>query len=802
MTLNLNTVQKIKQGAFSFQSPEVFLNSSLFTELFFSEEFQDILSLVVVDEAHMIYLWGLVASRQSKSLIIFARLEDQAVFRPGYGHLGTRLMATNNIPVLLLSATCRPVAVSAITRSLMLQPSDINMIDGELTRPEIRLIRISMGSTLSSCDDLLPIFAPFSVTSAADSVPMIIYSGTRNRTFQVMKVVNEARATPYHQYDPNNRFIRRYHSVTSDDDKARTMEDFGAGKVPVISATMALGLGQNLKRVRCVIHMGRGDPAAIGQMVGRCGRDGNVGLGLLFMEPTRKNGRNAASDFDMELEQDDDSRMDALAVTNVCLRIALNLDNKLGYIPLDLGDPKVVQERKREEGLGFAKCKCSNCAPEEARVLVNVMQQLTVANFDSVMNDPSSITKDPNIVTMTRKRRKNRPKGTCNYPKHVAEDLVNHLIHSFDEFYFAYLGPRAEFPPSVFFGRTQALAIVDSIDQIHSNGANNLTLLETVIGGQTFSGQIDALGMAMIIWTNGEYYQLHLRNISELDRFIEAEGVRVREEMAAELLGLQVAVATRRQADKEAKMLQKAQAKEVAAAARTAARMLRASDEAVERARLHSEKAAYKASKEEEKLARLKVEADARAALKAATKAQKDAERAAEKAHRLGLKVPKMKKSPLGRANFKLARQAQMAQNRAGRNKNPLGEIITEDTRMDDGMVVTVEEAPEVTYGLPAELQTEAQDSVGPSGSLVNNKLSNNHSPPSDSHKASDGPGKLANSVIVQRNIQAVLVGPKGARHSHPRVQTRNQHNVSKILREGHNSSATEASRYEMLRGG
>jgi superfamily II DNA helicase RecQ len=276
----------------------------------------------------MIYLWGLVASKQSKSMIIFSRLEDQAVFRPGYGHLGTRIMATNNIPVLLLSATCRPVAVAAITTSLMLQPRDINMIDGELTRPELRLIRITMQSTLSSCDDLLRIFAPCSFTSAADSVPMIIYSGTRNRTFQVMKVVNEARNTRNHQYDPMDGFIRRYHSVTSDEDKLRVMDDFGAGRVPVISATMALGLGQNLKRVRCVVHMGRGDPAAIGQMVGRCGRDGNIGLGLLFMEPTRKNGRNLATDFGQGLEQDNDARMDALAVTKVCLRIALNIDNK------------------------------------------------------------------------------------------------------------------------------------------------------------------------------------------------------------------------------------------------------------------------------------------------------------------------------------------------------------------------------------------------------------------------------------------------------------------------------------------
>ncbi|EFP79530.2 uncharacterized protein PGTG_05851 [Puccinia graminis f. sp. tritici CRL 75-36-700-3] len=665
MTLNYDTVQKIKKGVFSFVylSPEVFLNSSLFTELFFSEEFQDILSLVVVDEAHMIYLWGLVASKQSKSLIIFARLEDQAVFRPGYGHLGTRIMATNNIPVLLLSATCRPVSVSAITTSLMLQPSDINMIDGELTRPEIRLVRVTMQSTLSSCDDLLRIFAPNNLISAGDSVPMIIYSGTRNWTFQVMKVVNEARNTPKHEYDPHDGFIRRYHSVTSDEDKLRVMDDFGCGKVPVISATMALGLGQNLKRVRCVVHMGRGDPAAIGQMVGRCGRDGNVGLGLLFMEPTRKNGRNAFSDFDVGMDQNDDARMDALAVTTVCLRISLNLDNKFGYIPLDPKDPRVIEERAREEGLGFSKCLCSSCAPNEANALMSVIQQMTRSNFDSLLQDPMSVEKDPCFVRMTRKRKSHGVKGTCSYPNHVAEDLEQHLIHTFEGFYFDFLGPRAEFPPSVFFGVTEARAIVGAIDQVRDGNTHNTSLLERLIGGQSFKGQIEVLDSAISSWMDGEYFQRHQLTLSNLDRFIEAEGIRIREMMAAELLVMQAAAASRRQDDQDSKKAKRAEQAALAAAARTAARLLKASDLAVEKARLQSKKAAEKACREEERLARKKHKAQERAATKAANKALA----AAEKSNKEEIKSAARKRLPQDRALKKAAKQDVLARNMAQR---------------------------------------------------------------------------------------------------------------------------------------
>jgi superfamily II DNA helicase RecQ len=192
---------------FHSQSPEVFLNSSLFTNLFFSKDFQNMLALIVIDKAHMIYLWGLVASKQSKFLSSFGRLDDQGVFWPSYGDLGTQLMATNHVPLLMLSATCRPLAVSSITTSLMLLPSDINMVEGKLTRPEIRFIWINMNYTLNLCKDLLQIFAPQTATSASDAVPTIIYSGTRNRTLQAMKVVNEACGSQLHKYGHKDDFI-------------------------------------------------------------------------------------------------------------------------------------------------------------------------------------------------------------------------------------------------------------------------------------------------------------------------------------------------------------------------------------------------------------------------------------------------------------------------------------------------------------------------------------------------------------------------------------------------------------------
>ena len=90
---------------------------------------------------------------------------------------------------------------------------------------------------------------------------------------------------------------------------------------------MALGLVQNWMCVQYVVHMGQGDPSAICQMIGRCGRDGKTGLAMLFFEKTCTNVKNKISQFKAGVDQSDDNCMDALAVTPVCLHIAFAIDN-------------------------------------------------------------------------------------------------------------------------------------------------------------------------------------------------------------------------------------------------------------------------------------------------------------------------------------------------------------------------------------------------------------------------------------------------------------------------------------------
>ncbi|KAH9468844.1 hypothetical protein Pst134EA_009373 [Puccinia striiformis f. sp. tritici] len=188
------TAMRILKGAYAFiyLSPEVFLNSHMFQRLFLKEKFLSKVVLAVIDEAHMIYMWGLVASDRAKQLKSHGKIQDLSSFRPGYGNIGAKLMAMN-VSTLLMSATCRPQAVDKILVSLKITPDNITFVRGELSRPEITIWRIPMKHSLSSGDDLLQLFGREEFIPDGDIPPTIIYSSTRHLTLQVLRVLNDAR---------------------------------------------------------------------------------------------------------------------------------------------------------------------------------------------------------------------------------------------------------------------------------------------------------------------------------------------------------------------------------------------------------------------------------------------------------------------------------------------------------------------------------------------------------------------------------------------------------------------------------
>ncbi|PLW55454.1 hypothetical protein PCANC_07017 [Puccinia coronata f. sp. avenae] len=294
---------------FVYLSPKIFLNNQMFTNVSFSPMFQNQLALVVVDEAHMIYSWGLVQSGQKK-LKILVRHQDVGVFQPSYGNLGGQLLTKSQAPMLLMLATSPPQAVQAIKDNLLLLETHINILQGKLTRPEIHIIQIPMSCLLKSANDLLKVYPIKDQTPESNIVPSLVYSGPQNHTLQTLRAMDVAQGTPDQHLNASNTFARRYHACTGQRDKEDTIKAFTDNGLPIIACTLALGMGQNWSRVQQVIHFGR-DFAKI--------------------NPSKP-------------IQSDDDRMDALAITPLCLRVAFAIHNRWGYIPLDANDPLYCDE--------------------------------------------------------------------------------------------------------------------------------------------------------------------------------------------------------------------------------------------------------------------------------------------------------------------------------------------------------------------------------------------------------------------------------------------------------------------------
>jgi superfamily II DNA helicase RecQ len=210
----------------------------------------------------MIYVWGLVASGQSKGLASHLKHGDRGTFRPGYGALCPRLIAKNGTPLLLMSETCQPIAIKSILDSLKLSEKKIEFVRAKLTRPEICILQINMEKSLALLEDLAGLYSTQEQTPDSKIIPTLIYSTTKNLTGQVLEVVNGARQSNQED-DAYSTFACRFHAGTGKMDKAKVTGDFTQAKFSVVSSTMALGLGQNWKRVQSVIQIGRGDPASI-----------------------------------------------------------------------------------------------------------------------------------------------------------------------------------------------------------------------------------------------------------------------------------------------------------------------------------------------------------------------------------------------------------------------------------------------------------------------------------------------------------------------------------------------------------
>jgi DNA topoisomerase-3 len=201
------------------------------------------LSLIAIDEAHCISQWG----------------HD---FRPDYRMLGQYLPRFRPAPVIALTATATPVVQNDIVEQLGLAQSNRFVHGFRRDNIAIEVVEIAPSQRAELTGQLL---------REAERRPAIVYTPTRKQA--------ETLATELAVHFP----AAAYHAGIDSGRRQQVQEEFQAGRIQVMVATIAFGMGIDKADVRTVIHTALpGSLEAYYQEIGRAGRDGASSRAVLM----------------------------------------------------------------------------------------------------------------------------------------------------------------------------------------------------------------------------------------------------------------------------------------------------------------------------------------------------------------------------------------------------------------------------------------------------------------------------------------------------------------------------------------
>jgi ATP-dependent DNA helicase RecQ len=207
--------------------------------------------LFVVDEAHLVSEWG-------------------QEFRPEYLRLVDAIAEVGRPTILALTATASPPVQADITRRLGMRTPEVVVADFD--RPNISL---AMRRTQTGKEEARAVDDRCVDVVIEQETPALVYALTHARCESLAGRLrlDAFRAAPYHAGLPGRA-------------RASVQDGFFSGRLDVVVATSAFGMGIDKPDIRTVVHAGV--PASIDdyyQEIGRGGRDGAPAAAVLVHDP-------------------------------------------------------------------------------------------------------------------------------------------------------------------------------------------------------------------------------------------------------------------------------------------------------------------------------------------------------------------------------------------------------------------------------------------------------------------------------------------------------------------------------------
>jgi len=198
-------------------------------------------ALIAIDEAHCISQWG----------------HD---FRPDYRTLGDHLPSLRPAPIIALTATATPTVQKDIATQLRLNDPALFIHGFRRHNLAIEVVEMSKPRRSQFTVDLL---------KSPESRPAIVYAPSRKAAEELASQLGRGAAAYHAGLDPATR--------------ERIQRHFLGGKLEVVVATIAFGMGIDKADVRTVVHIALpGSVEAYYQEIGRAGRDGNPSRTVLL----------------------------------------------------------------------------------------------------------------------------------------------------------------------------------------------------------------------------------------------------------------------------------------------------------------------------------------------------------------------------------------------------------------------------------------------------------------------------------------------------------------------------------------